>query len=401
MKNYAKKRRRRRRTGEKLAAIAVVLFVLAVAAAIVVVPKLFWLRYPSFVRASEAGEDAIQDISWVDAEGRLSWAATRSIYERSEDGADWEYVEGEQILRSYGFGSGAEDILMEPMYGYSVAAVPADDPRGYVLADFNEDVFSLYRVDDAGKIVPEYYESVENISRVLACRGDLVYFEGEWKVWEPDEDDDWFQDGCEPFLACLNRASGEIRRYRGQAVCVDSQGRAVVLQADNMVSPRDDWTFTLGIEDAQGNWTPIASVGEGCTYDRAPCAVWLDADRLLFVACAESENYKQLPPYYLYQYSLSSGETQPWCNGKGEHICLAFDCYPRTGGMSLSPDGRCIAYNVSVPGSKSMIDTVEIMVQSLETGRYARLAPLPAVEQDGKRLSTWIEDTGTAPVWLK
>lgn len=402
MKHKRKSAQRKCRiTGTKIAAIAVLLFILAVVSAIVVVPKLFWLRYPSFMRASEAGEGSIEDISWVDTDGRLSWVANRNIYERSADDTDWDHVEGESILRTYSFGGGVEDIVLEPMYGYSAAVVPADDLRGYVLADYKGDVYSIYRVDEGGSVAPEYFESVENINHILACYGDLVYFEGKWKVWEPDEDDGWFRGGYEPFLACLNRENGEIHRYRGQALCVDSQGRAVILQPESMVSPRDEWTFTLGIEDAQGSWMPIASIGDGCIYDRAPCAVWLDADRLLFAARTESEDYKKLPRYYLYQYSLSSGKIEPWRSLEGEHIHLAFDSYPCTGDMSLSPDGCYIAYSIDNSGSKSMLETVEIMVQSLKTGRYARLAPLDAVEQDGKRFSTWIENTGVAPVWLK
>lgn len=347
----------------------------------------------------EAQRVALMDPSWIDSPYSLSWTLTQGVSERDADG-EWTFADSRLLLRTHSFADGsAEDLSLEDLYGYGAEIVPSDDPRGYVLADRGEgNAWSFYRLEDDGAVVPMFFEVSERAERMLGWYDGRIYCEV-------------YDESYDPRLVCWDRETGNTTLYRGDALCLDARGRAAVLEEQStgatesvggdtdagdafLEAFREPEGWTLGVEDARGGWTAIASVGADSRFRAVPYAAWLDDDRLLLGACTGEE-----ADCDLFLYTLSTGEIAPWLDQNGAQLRMHMADYFSAGTMAASPDGRYIAYCTLESGFKEP-DNV-LMIQSLETGRCCRIWPRDAVEADGRRFTEWGGGEAILPVWHK
>jgi len=150
----------------------------------------------------------------------------------------------------------------------------------------------------------------------------------------------------------------------------------------------------LGIEDARGNWQPLFNTGKDSAFYAAACAEWLDEDRLLFAANLPDAR----DTYRLYLCTLSRGEISPYTAVNGDGIFL-HDA-PIPGSMSVSPDGRYIAYLVRDIAFKYEAPA-HLIMQSLETGHCARLSPRDDVIEGNLKKSVYVHDNMNHPIWTQ
>lgn len=396
-----KHKRRRMSKGAKIALGFVLVFSIAVA----VMAHVSVRRVQRVYDEAEARRQALLDYSWIDSDFSLSWTLGQSISEKDEEGY-WVSRDYSCLLRTQNFADGTiTDIPLDSLNGYGVEMVPSDDPRGFVLADWDDgDVWSLYRLDDAGGIVPMFYEANGDVERILGWYGGKLYC-------EVDEGEAGFFADSQSYLTSWDRGTQMKPRYRGNALCLESDGRAVIMEpratgimelTGGHTDENGEWIedysemkgWTLGIEDAQGGWTAIAPVGNDSEFAFVPYAAWLDDGRLLLGACTDAERRDNCS---LYLYTLSTGEITPWPGQDGAPMRMGITDYFLKGAMSVSPDGRYIAYRAGETGFK--VDSIALMVQSLETGRYCKLSPQDAVEADGQRIYGDPIGDEAVPIW--
>lgn len=304
---------------------------------------------------------ALIDTSWVDTEHSLSWIAGRYIFHSDEDGAAQE-TERQIFLQTTSFdGQFSEQIIPNALMDDDGDAmlIPADDPRGFLVALHVGDSWTLCSAGDGGEILPVYTKIAKTIREIYACYDGKVY--GNVR-----------RNGT-GYFASVDLESGDEYLYRDYAVCLAPDGRAVLMEccATESIIHTDangkkrafeyESGWTLGIESPEDGWTPILLVGEDSEFRRVRCVTWLEDDLIFFAWEAEGD-------CVLYRYEASSGEILPFLDANGGKI-YAKDALMEDS-MTVSPDGRYIAYRSE---DSSGYEKANIIVQSLETGRASQL----------------------------
>lgn len=413
MKNSAKKRRRRRNAGGKITVIVLLVFIIGVAAAIGIAMKLHERKYYAYVAQQEAERQALLDVSWIDTDATVSWIAHQNISEKDAEGDYWTTMDDNLLLRTYSFADGStRDISLNDLRGYAAQIVPADDPRGFVLADWDDDVWSFYRIDENDQPAPLFYGVQKDVEWVLGWYDGDIYCNVESDIRKQTGADAFFG-GYETFLARWDASDKAMNLYRGEGLCVDANGRAAVLEgrstgimeyAGGHTDENGQWVddysemegWTLGVEDAQGGWTAIAPVGGDSELKKVSGAAWLDGDHLL-IAARTSEEGASEKECHLFSYTLSTGKFEPWMLASGEVLCLGKDSYIWENSLSVSPYGRYIAYNNAKTGFKE--DSAVLWIQSLETGRHAQLSPRDPVVEGEQKISTDVANKRNIQIW--
>lgn len=354
-----RKRKGRMPLGEKLVILFFALFVLIVAA-------VFAAGFGNARKLQaqyEAEETAFRDASWIDSQYCLSWIENQWIYHRDEAGVLRE-EERHVLLQTRSFdGQSAAPLRLDNLLNDErdeVMLIPADDPRGFMVAAHADDLWTLWRVDDGGGIIPAYSQVARTIREILACYDGRIYGH--------------VNRGGNTMLAAVDLQNGDEYLYRSEALCVAPDGRAALMQprsTGEYVAFTDtdgkkraaeaEPGWTLGIEDARGSWTPILPVGVDSEFRSVPCAAWLDED-LIFFAWTDGG-------YTLYRYTSSTGEIAPFPDERGGRIYGQDDILSDS--LTVSSDGRHIAYRVR---DVLYYDVSFIAVQSLETGRASQIS---------------------------
>lgn len=403
------KRKHKRRANREVAfaLIFAAVFIVAVAIMIPVMVQYSEKEYADKLAQEEAERQYRMDLSWIDSDINLAWLAGQSISELDEEG-EWNYTDGDILLRSYNFADDViEDIPIEIENLGNLMLVPSDDPRGYVLAGEEKNAWSIYRLDENDRLIPVFFEVNSDIKEIIG------FYEGKLycHVYGEDEDDPRFWDPDQDHLVCWDSKTKEVFRYRDAAIALNPDGSAVMLDErstglfrtyfshydENGKPVEKQWEiegWMLGIEDAQGNWRPMIKIGEDGSFMDVSCAVWLDDDRMLFAAGQQHVEGS----YSLYLCTFSRGKVSLFCDQTGEAIYLYEE--PVDGSMSVSPDGRFIAYQVIVNDFKVEGDAI-LIVQSLETGRYAQVCPQEPEINEDKKVSVSVLGDLCNQIWIQ
>ena len=402
----AKRKKHRVDPAAKFALIFALVIVVAVSILIPVMTRYSQRKLEENIAKAEAERQYLLDTSWLDSEYSLTWLAERDHYELEAEG-DWDYIDSDTLLRSFDFtGHSFSDIPMELGKSGDLIPVPSDDPRGYVLAEEEGDLWSIFRVDENGKPVRLLREKNKNISDIFGFyNGKLycdVYTDGEELL------------GFETCLFSWDSETGQVFQYRDNALCVGPDGRAVIeIERDTglyetYLSMYDDegkrrdkpveeripiMGGTLGIEDGQGNWQPLLNTGKDGMLYAVDGVVWMDADRLLLAA-------RTLPgsSCTLYICTLSRGEISLFTAETGEAVYLKNQ--PAPDSLTVSPDGRFIAYRIWDNVFK-YDGPDQLIVQSLETGRCVQLSPRDAVIDGDQKTSVNVCSDVNYPIWTQ
>lgn len=400
VRKQQKHRKKRGVTAEKLVICFFVVFVLSL---VVVFPMMVSSGKKQLEDAAaqkEAERIARLDTSWLQGDYSLNWIGTQGLAEMDDQGEEF-FVYNGRMLRSFNFADGTfSDVPLAETEG-SLSLIPSDAPDGFVLAELQDwELCTIHTRNADGSITPKSFEIMDFGYRgVYAWYEEKLYFSAKRKA---DETEDYPWSGWEA-LYCMgvwDSRSGEVRHYRSHTpFCLAADGSAVLMQArstgimesagfrydeDGKRTEKFEEVpgWTLGEEDAQGNWTVFFPVGDDSSLKDVYCAAWLDDDRLLLAARTTEVTYNSIAE--LYVYTRSTGELAPWMDANAQVMQIGSEKYTPWNYMTLSPDGKYLACFASSPGFKG--DYYSIMVQDLQTGRWCIIAPQDPVTLQEQRV---------------
>jgi hypothetical protein len=215
-------------------------------------------------------------------------------------------------------------------------------------------------------------------------------------------------------LVCWDSETKETYQYRDKAFCISSDGHAALLidrdtglfktyyswyddAGKRLDKPIEEQIpikgYTLGVEDAQGNWQPLVNAGKDSVLYGIDGAVWMDEDRLLLAA-------RTLPggSSTLYICTLSRGEISLFTTATGEAIYLKDQ--PAPDSLAVSDDGRFIVYRIWENAFK-YDGPDQMIVQSMETGRCAQISPRDDAIEGNQKISVNVHSDMNYPIWTQ
>lgn len=330
-----------------------------------------WLLALLSVLLSGCGREKVStDLSEIETAFSPVWSVERTERIVRADGRIGSLENDSNWLCRYNFERGEVETIAIPVNCKFL--MPSDTPRGIAMILWQDgEVFYVF--NDRGEVKSLFFTPGLHICQTLGWYGEKLYYRAY-----PEE-----YGGLSPTqVYCPD--TGEVHTYLSSdhVLCVLEDGR-ILIRADRDAGTqvlhryRDESgelqaverkveAWTLGLEDLQGNWTPLMNVGEDCALKRVHSAALAGNDRALLVTDGAEE-------YALQWLDLATGELQALTDEKGRGIalCVPYDrWWPNS--LQLSPDHKYVFY-AALEFMEGYGVRESYLAQSLQTGECYRI----------------------------
>lgn len=169
------------------------------------------------------------------------------------------------------------------------------------------------------------------------------------------------------YVSCINLLEKEFNPEDYNIHCYDSNSTGHIVEISKRNLSNGDYQ-AVGIVDSKGVWREIIDL-KACKMSFTGAA-WLDCEHILLALHPKNEYYTGL-----FDYDLQTKKLSKRMANEGKQICLYTDDPVYTQKLSLSPDGKYIAYASTHSTKSRLYGELEynIIVQSIDTGKAAVL----------------------------